>query len=51
MKERARKTGIDVLDTVPWGTHLCLFYEIKQDLLDILVPYFKVGLESNEFCL
>jgi len=36
---------------VPWGTHFCQFYQTKQDLLDILVPYFKAGLESNEFCM
>ena len=33
------------------GTHFCYFYETKQDLLDTLIPYFKAGLESNEFCL
>ena len=31
--------------------HFCHFYETKQDLLDTLVPYFKAGLETNEFCL
>jgi PAS domain S-box-containing protein len=49
--EELRKTGIDVLGDVPWGTHFCQFYETKQDLLDILVPYFKAGLENNEFCM
>ena len=46
-----RKTGIKVVGEVPWGTHFCCFYETKEDLLDSLVPYFKAGLESNEFCL
>jgi PAS domain S-box-containing protein len=46
-----RKTGISVVGDVPWGTHFCNFYETKEDLLDTLVPYFKAGLESNEFCL
>ena len=50
MGEGFRKTGIDVLGDVPWGTHLCHFYQTKEDLIDILVPYFKAGLESNEFC-
>ncbi|MGH7968537.1 MAG: MEDS domain-containing protein, partial [Limisphaerales bacterium] len=36
---------------MPWGTHFCHFYETKQDLLEILVPYFRAGLEHNEFCL
>ncbi|WP_269852060.1 MEDS domain-containing protein [Methanosarcina horonobensis] len=34
-----------------WGTHFCQFYQTKEDLLDILVPYFKTGLENNEFCI
>jgi DNA-binding NarL/FixJ family response regulator len=46
-----RNTGISIVGQVPWGTHFCYFYETKQDLLDILVPYFKAGLESKEFCL
>jgi PAS domain S-box-containing protein len=46
-----RNTGISVVGDVPWGTHFCCFYETKQDLLDTLVPYFKAGLQNNEFCL
>jgi MEDS: MEthanogen/methylotroph, DcmR Sensory domain len=34
-----------------WGSHFYLFYETKEDLLDTLVPYFKAGLESGEFCV
>jgi DNA-binding CsgD family transcriptional regulator len=41
---------INVVD-LPWGSHLCLFYETIRDLLDILVPYFKAGLENDESCL
>ena len=46
-----RKTGISVVDNIPWGTHFCFFYETQEDLLDILVLYFKIGLENDEFCL
>ena len=46
-----RNTGISVVGDVPWGTHFCSFYETKQDLLDILIPFFQTGLKSNEFCL
>ena len=46
-----RDTGIDVLGQVPWGTHCCQFYHTRQDLLDILVPYFRAGLLSNEYCI
>lgn len=51
MQEGLVITGIDVIGAVPWGTHFCQFYQSKQDLLDILVPYFKAGLENNEFCM
>jgi DNA-binding CsgD family transcriptional regulator len=46
-----RETGLKAVGRVPWGSHFCIFYETKQDLLDILVPYFKTGLEANERCL
>ncbi len=46
-----RKTGIDIIGDSPWGTHLCHFYRSREDLIDILVPYFKAGLENNEFCM
>jgi signal transduction histidine kinase len=48
---KLRSTGIDVLGDLPWGTHFCLFYETKKDFLETIVPYFKMGLENNEFCL
>ncbi|MFH1890347.1 MAG: MEDS domain-containing protein [Candidatus Kuenenbacteria bacterium] len=50
-KKNFRKTGIDIIGDVPWGTHLCQFYKTKEDLVDILAPYFKAGLENNEFCI
>ena len=49
--EKTRKTGVYVIGDIPWGTHFCLFYHTKEDLIDILVPYFKTGLENNEFCM
>src|SRR5438445_4466347 len=51
MAAELRKTGISVVGDMPWGTHFCLFYETKEDLLDTLTPYCKTGLESGEFCL
>ena len=46
-----RKFGLDFVGDIPWGTHLCQFYETKYDLIDILVPYFTEGLRSNEACM
>lgn len=46
-----RRAGIDVVGDIPWGTHFCLFYDTKADLLETLVCYCKAGLQSQEFCL
>ena len=51
LEERNRETGIHAIGAVPWGTHLCQFYDTEQDLFDVLVPFFKLGLENNEFCI
>ena len=51
MIERLRQSGINIIGNVPWGTHFCQFYRTREDLMDILVPYFKAGLENNEFCI
>jgi PAS domain S-box-containing protein len=51
MPKELRKMGIDIIGDAPWGTHFCQFYRTRKDLLDILVPYFKAGLENNEFCM
>ena len=49
--EALTDTGLPAVGRVPWGSHFSIFYETKKDLLDILVPYFKAGLEQNELCL
>jgi len=51
MTTEMRKSGIDIVGDMPWGTHFCLFYETKDDVLDTLVSYCKAGSEGGEFCL
>ncbi len=46
-----RKSGIALINDLPWGSHFCQFYQTTQDLLDLLVPYFRTGLENNELCV
>jgi hypothetical protein len=46
-----RESGIALIGDLPWGSHFCQFYQTKEDLLDILIPYFKAGLENNEYCV
>ena len=51
MAPEPSKTAIERIVELSWGTHVCYFYETKQDLLDTLALYFKSGLEGNEYCL
>jgi PAS domain S-box-containing protein len=50
MKKYFRNSGIEIIGDITCGTHFCQFYQTKKDLIDILIPYFKAGLENNEFC-
>jgi DNA-binding CsgD family transcriptional regulator len=45
-----RNTGIPFVTQVPWGAHLSVFYETKEDLMDTNARYFEEGLKNNEFC-
>ena len=51
MTGELRKTGIGIVGDAPWGTHGCLFYETRQDLLDTVVAFFKSGLEHRQLCI
>lgn len=44
-------SGPDFLEDIPWETHLCQFYQTKEDLIDILVPFLRAGLKRNESCV
>jgi len=50
-KQSGKRTNANISWDVPWGTHICFFYKTKEDLLDVLMPYFRTGLENNEFCM
>jgi hypothetical protein len=49
--DEKRKSGIEFVEDLPWGTHFWQFYQTKEDLLGILIPYFRAGLENNELCV
>lgn len=51
MRSGNRISGIDTIGNVPWGIHLSQFYRTKEDLMDVLVSYFKAGLKGNEYCV
>lgn len=50
-QDAPRETGIQVLGAMPWGTHICVFYETEDDLLDSVGQYVAAGLQANEFCV
>jgi hypothetical protein len=46
-----RHTGIRDMGDMPWGTHICLFYETPEDLLDTAVYYFAQQVPRHRaFC-
>ena len=46
-----RRIGIAGVDKVAWGEHVCVFFDTKEELLNLCVPFIKAGLEDNEFCM
>lgn len=48
---KLRKTGIDFIGDVPWGTHIGQIYSSKDEIFDVAIPYIKEGLLNNELCV
>ena len=44
-------SGFEAIPTLQWGSHVSQFFETGDDLHNLLVPYFKAGLENGENCL
>ncbi|HYD29746.1 MAG TPA: MEDS domain-containing protein [Azospirillaceae bacterium] len=44
-------SGVDAVGPLAWGSHFCQFYKHTHDLSEMLVPFFKAGLEAREKCL
>jgi len=50
MSLRTTPSGVQFIGALSWGTHVCQFYDWSDDLADFLIPYFKAGLDNNEYC-
>ena len=51
-RERSlRDSGIEVAGRVPWGTHLSVFCETKDDIMEAAISYFRPATLSNEQCI
>src|SRR5258706_1045409 len=44
-------SGLPGVGGVPWGSHFCQLYEGRDDLVEVLVPFFKAGIEADGRCL
>ena len=44
-------SGLQTVPHLKWGSHLVHFFGSGDELRDVLVPYFKAGLQNNECCL
>jgi signal transduction histidine kinase/putative methionine-R-sulfoxide reductase with GAF domain len=47
----SRKSGIEPLGNVPWGTHICHFFDTEEDLVDLGVEFCAAGIEQRERCV
>jgi MEDS: MEthanogen/methylotroph, DcmR Sensory domain len=48
---RSSHRGHADLRWLPIGHHVCHFFRTAEDISDVLIPYFKIGLERREACL
>ena len=44
-------SGLPSIPHLEWGSHLAHFFADGSELRDVLVPFFKAGLDNNERCL
>jgi hypothetical protein len=44
-------SGLKTIPHLQWGSHLANFFGAGEELIDLLVPFFKSGLDNNERCL
>ena len=44
-------SGLPMVPQLEWGSHLAHLFGSGEELRDVLVPFFKAGLENNERCL
>lgn len=45
------KSGIEPLGDVPWGTHICHFFDSQEDLIEIIAGFCAAGVEQHERCV
>src|SRR5690348_12256976 len=43
--------GLPGIRNIPYGVHMCHFYQGGDELAAVLVPYFAAGLRNGERCI
>lgn len=43
--------GLAGVKQIPYGVHMCNFYRTREELAEVLVPYFRAGLRERERCI
>lgn len=43
--------NVQSICSAEFGSHYCLFYKSKEDLIKLLAQYFIHGIENNEYCI
>ncbi len=51
MSSCLRDSGIDIVGSIPWGTHISQLLSINEEYYDTVIPYLKAGLLNNERCI
>jgi len=46
-----RRVGIAGVEKAQSGEHFCVVFHSKAELLELVVPFIKTGLEDHEFCI
>jgi len=49
--KRPSWTGLRLLGDVPWGQHVALFYDTKEDLLEICGSFSKLVSRATRYCV
>ncbi len=51
MIQQTTDFGLSCLGHVPWGTHVCQFYDGPSQMFEVAIPYVATGLLQNQSCI
>lgn len=51
MSNDIRDSGVGIIGKVPWGMHMACLFSERHEYHNILYPFLREGLRSNEMCV